>query len=107
MTTRPPFVTVVCFDKGPVVAFADDEQTRDFLADVLQEHAELYRIWSGYEPGSMLKDITAEFVEAWAACFEFAEGDEPDEFLRNYPEFVRAFIGDKLIAAYRAAQEAA
>lgn len=102
-----PFCTVVCFDKGPVVAFEDADQTRDFLADVIEEHAELYRIWAGDQPGAMLKDITGEFVDAWAACFDLGDGDDRASILRNYPEFIRAFIGDKLIAAYRAAQEAA
>lgn len=103
----PPFVTVVCFDGGPIVAFADAEQTRDFLADVLLDDAKAYQIWIGDQPGAMLKDITADFADQWSKMFDFGQGDDPFEFLRPFPPFVLAHCQRQLIAAYRAAQEAA
>ena len=102
---RPPFVTVVCFDGGPIVAFADAAQTRDFLADVMLDDAKDYQIWSGHEPGAMLKDITAEFAEEWSKLLDFGSGDDPFEFLSTFPPFVIAHYRAQLIAAYRAARE--
>lgn len=104
---RPPFVFVVCFDGGPVTAFADDEQARDFLADVFLDDVKLYQIWSGDEPGSMLEDRTVKFAEEWSKCIDFGDGDDPFEFLRTFPPFVLAYQRDQLIAAYRAAQAVA
>lgn len=103
----PPFVFVVSYDGGPVTAFADDDEARDFLADVFEADAKLYRIWTGSVSGAMLQDRTDAFVEDWAKCFDFGEGDDRASILRNFPEFIRAFIGDKLVEEYRKAQEAA
>jgi hypothetical protein len=68
MTDPSPFVLVICFDGGPITAFADDEETRDFLADVMADDAKLYQVWTGSVSGAQLQDRTAAFAEAWGAC---------------------------------------
>lgn len=103
----PPFVFVVCFDGGPVSAFADDEEARDFLADVFEADAKLYQVWTGSVSGAMLQNRTAAFVEDWAKCFDFGHGDDREAILRPFPEFIRSFLGDKMVEEYRKAQEAA
>lgn len=103
----PPFVFAVFFEGAPKICRSSFEELRDWLADVLEDHAELYQVWAIDCRGDACDDRTTAFVEDWAKCFEFADGDDRDTILRNYPEFIRAFIGDKLMADYRAAQEAA
>lgn len=103
----PPFVFGILFEGAPITVRPDFEGCREYLADVIEEHAELYQVWALDTAGEASQDRTGAFVDDWAKCFEFAGGDEPDEFLAPYPAFIRAFIGDKLIADYRAAQEAA
>jgi hypothetical protein len=103
----PPFVFAILFEGAPITCRLDFEGCREYLADVIEDHAGLYSVWALDTEGEASTDRTAAFVEDWAKCFDFGDGDDPAEILRPYPEFIRAFIGDKLIAAYRAAQEAA
>ena len=106
-TPLPPFVFAILFEGAPITCRPDFEGCREYLADVMEDHAELYQVWALDTAGEASQDRTAAFVEDWAQCFDMGDGDDPDEVLAPYPAFVRAFIGDKLIAAYRAAQEAA
>lgn len=103
----PPSVLVLHFEGAPVHFEVSRDELRDYLADVLEDGADSYAIWQVWRTGKPGADITTRFCREWAKCFDFGDGDEPDAILRPYPEFIRAFIGDKLIAAYRAAQEAA
>lgn len=103
----PPFVYAILFEGAPITCRATAEECRDYLADVLEDHAELYQVWALDTVGEASSDRTEAFVTEWAECFDAGSGDEPGDILRPYPHFIRAFIGDKLIAAYRAAQEAA
>jgi hypothetical protein len=103
----PPFIYAIHFEGAPITCRASVDEVRDYLADILFDHAELYQVWALDTVGEASSDRTAAFVEEWAACFDFGDGDDPDELLAPYPSFIRAFIGDKLIADYRAAQEAA
>jgi hypothetical protein len=103
----PPFIYSIHFEGAPITCRATVEECRDYLTDVLFDHAEVYQVWAVDTVGEASSDRTEAFVEEWAALFDFGDGDEPDAILRPYPPFIRAFIGDKLIAAYRAAQEAA
>lgn len=103
----PPFVWAILFEGAPITCRATVEECRDYLADVLEDHAELYQVWALDTVGEASSDRTEAFVTEWAECFDFGGGDEPSEFLAPFPGFIRAFHQDKLIAAYRAAQEAA
>lgn len=103
----PAYVRTVFFDGGPLQAFPDDDAVREFLADVMEDDAERYQVWAISSTDTNSADRTEAFCEAWAECFEPGSGDDRETILRDYPDFIRAFIGDKLIAAYRAAQEAA
>lgn len=103
----PPFVFAILFEGAPITCRRDFEECRDWLADVLEDHAELYQVWALDTHGDASIDRTDAFVEDWAKCFEFGDGDDREAILRPFPEFIRAFIGDKLIEEYRKAQEAA
>jgi hypothetical protein len=103
----PAFVYAIHFEGAPITCRATVEECRDYLADVLLDHAELYQVWALDTVGEASSDRTAAFVDEWADLFDFGDGDEPSEVLRPFPPFIVALAGDKLIAAYRAAQEAA
>lgn len=103
----PPFIYAIHFEGAPITCRATVEEIRDWLIDVMLDDAESYQVWALDTAGEASSDRTAAFVEDWAQCFDMGSGDDPDELLAPYPPFIRAFIGDKLIAAYRAAQEAA
>lgn len=107
---RPPlpsFVYAILFEGAPITCRATVEEVRDWLADVMLDDAESYQVWALDTAGEASSDRTAAFVEEWASCFDPGDGDDPEAILSPYPPFIRAFIGDKLIADYRAAQEAA
>lgn len=103
----PPFVFAILFEGAPITCRTDFEGCREYLADVIEDHAELYSVWALDTQGEASEDRTAAFVEDWATCFDMGDGDEREAILRPYPEFIRAFLGDKLVAEYRAAQSAA
>ena len=103
----PPFIYSIHFEGAPITCRATVDEIRDWLADVIFDHAELYSVWALDTVGEASSDRTAAFVEDWAQCFDMGDGDDPEALLAPYPPFIRAFIGDKLIADYRAAQEAA
>lgn len=103
----PPFVFAILFEGAPITCRPDFEGCREYLADVMFDHAELYQVWALDTAGEASSDRTAAFVEEWAAMFDPGDGDDPASILAPYPEFIRAFIGDKIVADYRAAQEVA
>ena len=103
----PPFVFAVFFEGAPKICRSSFEELRDWLADVLEDHAELYQVWAIDCRGDASDDRTEAFLNDWEACFEFGDGDDPDQFLAPFPSFILGFHRDQLIAAYRAAQEAA
>ena len=103
----PPFIYAIHFEGAPITCRATVEEIREYLADVMFDHAELYQVWALDTAGEASADRTAAFVDDWADCFDMGSGDDPEAILAPYPPFIRAFIGDKLIAAYRAAQAAA
>lgn len=103
----PPFVYAILFEGAPITCRATVEEVREYLADVVFDAAELYQVWALDTAGDMSSDRTDAFVEDWAKCFDFGDGDDREAILRPYPEFIRAFIGDKLVEEYRKAQEAA
>ena len=103
----PPFVFAILFEGAPITCRPDFEGCREYLADVMEDHAEFYSVWALDTHGEASEDRTSAFVEDWAGCFDMGDGDEPEAILRQYPAFIRAFIGDKFIAEYRAAQEVA
>ena len=103
----PPFVFAIMFEGAPITCRHDFEGCREYLADVIEDHAELYQVWALDTHGEASADRTAAFVEDWAKCFDFGDGDDREAILRPFPEFIRAFIGDKLVEEYRKAQEAA
>lgn len=103
----PPFIYGIHFEGAPKTHRATVAEVREYLADVLFDHAELYQVWALDTVGEASSDRTAAFVEEWAAMFDPGDGDDPASILAPYPEFIRAFIGDKIVADYRAAQEVA
>lgn len=103
----PPFVFGILFEGAPITVRPDFEACQDYLADVLEDCAELYQVWALDTDGEASSDRTLQFVEDWAKCFDFGDGDDRETILRPFPQFIRAFIGDKLMAEYRAAQEVA
>ena len=103
----PPTVYAILFEGAPITCRATVEEVRDYLADVTFDAAELYQVWALDTVGELSSDRTDPFVEEWAEQFEPGDGDEPEAILRPYPEFIRAFIGDQIVADYRAAQEVA
>lgn len=105
--TLPPFIYAILFEGAPNTCRASVDEVREYLADVLEDGAELYQVWALDTAGEASSDRTGAFVEEWSALFDFGDGDDPGAILSPFPAFIRAFIGDKLIAAYRAAQEAA
>lgn len=103
----PPFIYAIHFEGAPITCRSTVAEIRDWLADVMLDDAESYQVWALDTVGEASSDRTAAFVDDWASCFDMGDGDDPDELLAPFPPFIRAFIGDKLIADYRAAQEAA
>jgi hypothetical protein len=102
----PPFVFVILFEGAIIAVRRDFEECRDYLADVVEEYAELYQVWAGDTVGEASSDRTAAFVAEWAKCFDPGDGDDPEAILSPYPPFVRAFIGEQIVADYRAVQGA-
>ena len=96
----PPFVFAILFEGAPITCRATVEEVREYLADVLFDHAELYQVWALDTVGELSSDRTEAFAEEWAQLFEPGDGDERQAILRPYPEFIRAFIGDKLKTAF-------
>ena len=103
----PPFVFAILCEGAPITCRHDFEGCREYLADVIEDHAELYQVWALDTAGEASVDRTAAFVDDWAKSFDFGDGDDRETILRPFPDFIRAFVGDKLIEEYRKAQEAA
>jgi hypothetical protein len=103
----PKSIFVLNFEGAPVHFEMTRDEMRDYLADVLEDGADSYSIWRVYRSGRPGEEITSRFCREWAKCFDLGSGDDRETILAPIPQFIRAFIGDKLIADYRAAQEAA
>lgn len=103
----PPFVFAILFEGAPITCRNDFEGCREYLADVIEDHAELYQVWALDTQGDASVDRTAAFAEDWAKCFDFGDGDDREAILRPFPDFIRAFAGEKLVEEYRKAQEVA
>jgi hypothetical protein len=101
----PQFVYAIHFEGAPITCRATQEECRAYLLDVSEEDAESYQVWAVDSVGEASIDRTIQFADAWADEFDMGSGDDRETILAPYPAFIRAFIGDQLIAAYRAAQE--
>lgn len=103
----PPFIYGIHFEGAPITCRQTVDEVREYLADVMLEDAESYQVWALDTVGEASSDRTAPFVEEWAQMFDPGSGDDPEAILSPYPPFIRAFIGDQIVADYRAAQEVA
>lgn len=97
-------VLVVLFEGAPVFFGYTIPEVREFLADVLEEHGDLYQVYEVFNDTSTANDMTVRFARDWSRDLEFGDGDDPDDFLKPFHGYVLAHVRDELVAAYRAAQ---
>lgn len=79
-------------------------EIRTYILDYPPDDAELFQVWSvpGTRRLSVANDMTKRFALEWSREFDFADGTEPETYLRFFPVFVRHHAGDALKSAWEA-----
>lgn len=94
---------VLCHEGAPICWDITLGGIKNRILEYPDDDADLFQIWSVPSPARLntAQDLTEQVAFGWAKEFEFADGDEPEMYLRFFPAFVRAAAREKLIALWQ------